>query len=289
MTHTQSNISLLTIVRGRRDHLHNMIRGVAEQRTQPREMIIVFMNEAVPERLPDPGCPLYLHRIDQTAHQLPLAAARNLAAGHAQGSILAFLDVDCIPHPDYLTRLQRAVTLTHGLVMGDIRYLPAATTDGKWSYSHLEARAEPHPRRPRLPEGESLISLPYHLFWSLSFGLQAAEFARLGGFDAAYQGYGGEDTDFAFNARQSRLPFYGCDARAYHQHHPVYSPPYNHLRDIVTNARRFHDKWQMWPMEGWLKQFEAEGLIDWQSDAIEILRTPDPELISTARSSSPFG
>ncbi|MCP9237828.1 glycosyltransferase family 2 protein [Lewinella sp. JB7] len=284
-----SDISLLTIVRGRRDHLHNLLRGVAQQTAPPREMIIVFMNEAIPRDLPDPGCKLYLHRLNDEDHPLPLAAARNRAASEAGGTMLAFLDVDCIPHPDYLRQLGSAVELTRSLVMGDVRYLPAGSTAGDWNFATLDRVAQQHPRRPALPEEpDSLIPLPYHLFWSLSFGLRATDFARLGGFDEAYSGYGGEDTDFAFTARHGRLPLYACGARVYHQHHDTYSPPYNHLREIVTNAVRFHQKWQIWPMDGWLKQFERAGYIHWNADGIEIIRDVEPQIVEEARSESPF-
>lgn len=284
-----SDISLLTIVRGRRSHLHNLLKGVREQQCKPREVIVVFMNEAIPDELPDPGCAIFLHRIDSDNNRLPVAAARNRAAAAARGEVLAFLDVDCIPHPDYLQQLEHAVHLTQGLVMGDVRYLPEGAADGNWSYNRLEQLALPHPRRPQLPADKPLITLPYHLFWSLTFGIRATDFARLGGFDQKYDGYGGEDTDFAFMARRVRLPFYGCQARVYHQYHRTFSPPYNHMRDIVINATRFHQKWQMWPMEGWLKQFERDGYIDWQEDEITVLREPDAATIDSAVTHSAWG
>ncbi|NJB86464.1 GT2 family glycosyltransferase [Lewinella marina] len=281
--------SLLTIVHGRRAHLHNLLRGIAGQRTRPHEVIVVFMNEDIPGDLPDPGCPLRPLQLNSDHHQLPLAAARNRAASAAEGDILAFLDVDCIPAPHYLEQLEAAVGLTHGLVMGEVRYLPEGAAAPGWSFSLLNQVAQPHPRRPRLPAGRDIMTLPYPLFWSLAFGLRATDFARLGGFDEGYVGYGGEDTDFAFNARATRLPLYGCGARVFHQYHPVYSPPYNHLSDIVSNARRFHSKWQMWPMESWLKQFERDGLIRWEPNDIEILREPHSEQVEDALRETLFG
>lgn len=283
-----SDTSLLTIVRGRRAHLHNLLRGIANQTSKPREVIIVFMNEAVPDELPDPGCELRLDSLRDEQYPLPLAAARNRAAALARGEVLCFLDVDCIPHGRYLEHLTHAVCLTKGLVMGDVRYLPEEATAGNWTDSSLDRLARPHPRRPKLPADHALMTLPYHLFWSLSFGLHASDFARLGGFDEHYRGYGGEDTDFAFTARKLRLPLYGCGARVYHQYHPSYTPPYNHLQDIVVNANRFYEKWQIWPMSGWLKQFEAEGYIDWRDKKLTLLKLPDQSTIAGAISEDPF-
>ena len=284
-----SEISLITIVKGRREHLRNLMRGVAAQQLRPDELIIVFMNEAATDRLPDPGCKVYTDSLFDPDHELPLAAARNRAATLASGRILAFLDVDCIPAPDYLRLLHAAVQRTHGLLMGDVRYLPEGATPDEWTAATLEERSLAHPRRPVIPPDRDLITLPYHLFWSLTFGIMAEDFARLGGFDGGYQGYGGEDTDFAFTARQVRLPPYVCRARAYHQFHPTYSPPYNHLEDIVANATRFHDKWQVWPMEGWLKKFAEQGYIDWQPHVIRLLKAPAPETVAAARTADPFG
>ena len=97
-----SDISLLTIVKGRRAQLNNLLRGVAQQTVAPKEVIVVFMNEPVPDDLVDPGCPVYLERLTDPDDDIPLAAARNQAAAKAAGSLLAFLDVDCIPAPYYL-------------------------------------------------------------------------------------------------------------------------------------------------------------------------------------------
>ncbi len=247
------------------------------------------MNEEVPEQLPDPGCKLYLHRHIDEDHPLPLAAARNRAAALASGEFLAFLDVDCIPHPDYLAQLIPAVERTKGIVMGDVRYLPKGSALDSWTFESLAADAIIHPRRPEIPADKDIIPLAYPLFWSLTFALRSTEFARLGGFDESYVGYGGEDTDFSFSARKAGVPLFACGARAYHQYHPSYSPPFNHLEDIVINANHFYRKWRMWPMEGWLRKFEEGGYIAWDKDSIRLLQSADEETIDTVRSESPYG
>ncbi|WP_409241961.1 glycosyltransferase family 2 protein, partial [Caballeronia sp. INML3] len=40
------------------------------------------------------------------------------------------------------------------------------------------------------------------MFWSLNFACHLNTFEQIGGFDDAYTGYGGEDTDFAFRAKR---------------------------------------------------------------------------------------
>ena len=55
-------------------------------------------------------------------------------------------------------------------------------------------------------------------------------------------------------------------AAAYHQWHPVGSPPVGHLTDIVRNGALFAKRWGWWPMGGWLTEFEALGLARRASD-----------------------
>ena len=112
------------------------------------------------------------------------------------------------------------------------------------------------------------------LFWSLCFGIRRQTFLNLGGFDSRFVGYGGEDTDFAFTARSRNLPFYKISALAYHQFHSSYSPPLNHLEEIVINARVFYRKWNVLPMEKWLKKFEELGYIKLINNRIKIIKYP---------------
>ena len=85
---------------------------------------------------------------------------------------------------------------------------------------------------------------------------------RFGGFCEEFTGYGGEDTDFAMNlsAHGVALQWVG-GADAYHQWHPVSSPPVEHLDDILRNAEVFARRWGWWPMEGWFRAFEQRGLV----------------------------
>ncbi len=284
-------ISVLTLVHDRPLHLKNMLLGLMQSQKLPDELVIIYMNEDKRYTLPQVPFPVIEKHIRSETSPIPLAAARNLGATAASGDYLIFLDVDCIPEPHLVSTYSHALRHFDGLLMGDIHYLPQSFDKQTWSFQQLRALAVAHPRRPVLTQDGLYPSTAYELFWTLNFALRSTTFSLLSGFDEQYCGYGAEDTDFAFTARQQGIPFALCRARTYHQPHAVYKPPLQHFTDIISNARRFKDKWQIWPMDGWLQQFADLGLISWKKTEkiIEIRRQPTPEEIEQARHQSPAG
>lgn len=230
---------------------------------------------------------------------LPLAGARNAAAARATAlgcTTLIFLDVDCIPGPTLVATYARAVeertrtapdsscdtpadaaasspegdppsdaAAESGVPgptvwAGGVAYLPPAPMDG-YDLAALPTSTRPHPARPAPPAGTRERARDLRLFWSLSFAMSATDFAAVGGFDEAYVGYGGEDTDFAMRlgATGGSLWWLG-GADAFHQHHPTQTPPLQHLHDIVRNPNLFAHRWGWHPMESWLAAFADAGL-----------------------------
>ena len=196
------------------------------------------------------------------APQRNLALARNTGAREAIRSghkHLMFLDADCLPGPQLVDRYRQALAeQPEAVVAGPVTYLPEGEirTDDP----------QPHAARPNPPAGQLEPAEDYNLFWSLSFALTADTWGRIegafGGFDTGFTGYGGEDTDFAWNLRKHGIAlFWVGGAHAYHQWHPVSSPPWEHLDDILRNAAYFHSMWGAYPMEGWLRAFEKEGAV----------------------------
>ncbi|WP_436717806.1 galactosyltransferase-related protein [Roseiconus lacunae] len=286
------SLSLLTIVRGRQTHLANQFRGLCQSTMSPTEWIIVGMDQDVDvSEFRQTKFPIVTARVDGDGKRLPLAEARNQAAELSRGDTLIFLDVDCIPSAHMIERFAE-VTQTHArLWMGSPRYLPEGVTKGNWDLVELDRIAVQHPLQPCLQENEQLVSSRYELFWSLCFAIRKDDFERLGKFDEQYRGYGGEDTDFAFSARRIGLPFAFVDAVAFHQYHAVYKPPMNHLVDVVSNARRFRQKWGVWPMESWLSAFANEGLVRFDpiNDQLELLRKPTSDQIEQSLTRTPAG
>nr|WP_245531613.1 galactosyltransferase-related protein [Corynebacterium capitovis] len=200
------------------------------------------------------------HVIDAPSRNL--AAARNAGARAAierGNDHLIFLDADCAASNDLVSRYSdELVRHPDAVLAGPVTYLNPGEL--------RTTNPDPHPARPNPPRGETLPAEDYNLFWSLSFAVTAQTWERIlgafGGFDTRFQGYGGEDTDFARNLEKHGFELLWVGgAHAYHQWHPVSSPPWEHLDDILANAAYFHTKWGSWPMEGWLEAFAEAGAI----------------------------
>jgi glycosyltransferase involved in cell wall biosynthesis len=252
------DVSVLTLAKGRAAHLRRLLDGLARGSRRPAECIVVSMDK-VPPSLPAMGFPLTVHHL--FAEGLPLAAARNAAARLATSPVLVFLDVDCIPAANLVAALAADAAREDGLICCEILYLPAGAT-GVATEEQLLARGIRHHVR-AFPRAGLRAEPNAGLFWSLAFAVRRPTFERLGGFDEAFSGYGAEDTDFAFRAREAgvRLLF-TASTRAFHQHHAIHDPPLNHFGDILANAERFHERHRFWPMEGWLDAFADMGLIE---------------------------
>lgn len=257
--------AVITIVAGRTAHLQRQGADVAALPVPPDLHVVVAMGAGEADRarpvLPETADVL---EVPTRGEGLPLAAARNRGADHALAAgaeLLVFLDVDCLPGPGLLQRYRAAATITRdALLCGPVTYLPPAPAGG---YPRdLSDLGQPHAARPVPAENAVIRGGDHRLFWTLSFAIGADSWARSGGFDAGYVGYGGEDTDFGQRARAAGLDLcWVGGAWAYHQHHPTAFPPVQHLDAILRNAARFRRRWGWWPMEGWLRAFAADDLI----------------------------
>ncbi|RVT42470.1 glycosyltransferase [Sphingobium algorifonticola] len=265
-------LSVLTIVKNRSSHLAQLVEGLRRSHRPPSELVIVDMASTSPVDIAPAPFPTRIVRIDLPG--LPLAAARNAAARAAHGEMLLFLDVDCIAMAALTGVMADNLACHDALICAEVLYLGPNDADGPWQESDLLERGARHPVR-AFPRHGVRREDNAGLFWSLVFGIRRRRFFDLGGFDEQFTGYGAEDTDFGFRARAHDLPllFMG-EAGAFHQYHDSFDPPLQHFDDIVRNAGLFRNRWQFWPMDGWLAAFEDMGLIVRHDTAIEVLRSP---------------
>ena len=263
-----TRVAVVTIAHGRHEHLAAQHRSLARGTARPDTYLTVAME--------DPG--IVEQEVDGLVREvvrtgrgpgggLPLATARNLGVRTAVergAEVVVLLDVDCLAGAGLVAAYADVVTRRpESIWSGPVTYLPPRPPGGyPDDPADLAGWDDPHPARPRPRPGELVEPLDPDLFWSLSFAVAADTWQRLGGFCEEYAGYGGEDTDLARSARARGIGL-GCvgGARAYHQHHPVSSPPVEHLDDILRNGRLFHERWGEWPMTGWLEEFERRGLV----------------------------
>lgn len=280
------SISVLTIVRDRHGHLAQLVEGLKRSDVSPDELIIADMGSDPAVTAPDADFPIRIVRV--AGEGLPLAAARNAAACAAIGDHLLFLDVDCIPMRGLVAEMACQLRRNDALICAEVFYLGPTDARGPWREESLTLSATTHPVRTFPARGVREEVNP-GLFWSLVFGIRRTRFKDLGGFDEGYVGYGAEDTDFGFRARQAgvSLLFMGGPG-AFHQHHDVLDPPLQHVEDIVRNAQRFRDRWQVWPMEGWLRAFSELGIVDWSEQSVRLVRPPDARQLKQALRQSAF-
>ncbi|WP_201555907.1 glycosyltransferase family 2 protein [Psychrobacter sp. 72-O-c] len=324
-TSTTIPVSVITTCDGRNRHLYNLLSSLAQSSVRPDEVIIVnddadpewlaqFPLNIV--QIPTTAGALLesdfnTPKIDTDIETVlktgfDIGRNRNSGAAHAKHDALIFLDVDCIVAPTFIEQLNAKLQAhPDALLMGQPRYLTRPLTDaegaqlqqGKLPKENLDKLSVYNPYRYNfelviddgVAENDKQTPIEqtqdYGAFWSLCFAISQSKFEQIGGFDTHYVGYGAEDTDFAFTARALNIDFYLTADVIYHQQHSVYRPPLNHLDSIVVNANRFYDKWQHWPMAGWLTEFAYMALIHWQAeqtDPIGIIRQPSAVEIEAA-------
>jgi GT2 family glycosyltransferase len=278
---TEPKVAVLTLAHGRHRHLTAQVEALSQGHRKPDLYLVAAMDDpAIPdvvERAAVPAAPAHEIRVlpvPARSGGLPLARSRNAAAAAAiaaGASLLVFLDVDCLPSPELVGRYEEAAAsvrpgnsdgMRPSVLAGTVHYLPPREP-GQTRYTMPDLTAtEPHPARPAPASGQVWAADDPLLFWSLSFAMTTQDWLTLGGFDEDYEGYGGEDTDFAMRlvAHDGQLLWVG-GAPCYHQHHDVQDPPLGHLADIVDNSNRFHARWGFFPMGGWLSAFADHGLI----------------------------
>ncbi|MBP2218520.1 glycosyltransferase family 2 protein [Arthrobacter sp. CAN_C5] len=287
------DFSVLVISSHRDLHLINLVDGLNRSTLKPTELVIAYMGQPNPAPLKSSIPVRVVHCASTNSSALPLAAARNAVATAATTATLIFLDVDCIPASTLCETLVNDLRVAGGLVMAQPRYLGAAGFPPDEGDGGLMRASIPHHARTSLapPAGEPPAATDrYELFWSLGFAVAAADFELIGGFDESFTGYGGEDTDFSFTARNKGVRLSFSAATMFHQHHGVTRPPLQHFADIVANSRVFGEKWGRWPMTGWLAAFADLGYIKWVTDArtIEVIRHPTAGEVAAARVDAPY-
>lgn len=258
---------IVTVAHGRHAHLGHQLPLLSLTDPESTHVVVAMDDPAIADVVEEHrgGRNVTVLSIDSDPGGLPLARARNVGVRHAveRGvDLIVLLDVDCVLAAGALSRyIEAAAAHPLALLCGPVTYLKEDDVVPERP-GQLAALRSPHPVRPDPAPGRCLPGGNHDLFWSLSAALTPSTWARVGGFCEEYVGYGGEDTDFSWVARSRDVDVVWVGgADAYHQYHPISSPPVEHIDAIVRNAHVFHRRWDSWPMRGWLTAFAERGLV----------------------------
>ncbi|MFD1257717.1 glycosyltransferase family 2 protein [Mucilaginibacter terrae] len=271
--------SIVTIVKGRRKQLANLLDSIKASTILPYDIHVVCMDDLDEIATPD-GLNVNVHLVNDI-HELPLATARNWGIAATQTDNVIFIDVDCIVSPTLFENLLMSLQADN-IIAAYPLYLPVVPNTG--NYGELKHKAITHPARERIPAGQPVQHLQ---FWSLMFAIQKQTFEKIGGSDESFKGYGAEDTDFAMSFQKMGVRLIFVLDYILHQYHDKHDPPLNHFDSIIENATRYRQKWDVLPMQRWLKAFEEMGLIK-IDQAGNITVTQKPTEIQLKNSVSPY-
>jgi GT2 family glycosyltransferase len=273
--------SIVTIVKGRRKQLANLLESVQASTLLPYDLQVVCMDNA-DDIKPPAGLNVSIH-VMGNSQKLPLAAARNAGMKAGKTGNIIFIDVDCIVSPT-LFESMLAQLHSRNIIAAYPLYLPFVPETG--DYAPLKQEAISHPAREHIPVGKPVEHLQ---FWSLIFGIRKQTFENIGGFDESFTGYGAEDTDFAMMFNQQGIKLFFVQDYVLHQYHDKYDPPVNYFDSIIENARRYRLKWNVLPMQRWLKAFRKMDLINIdQAENITIIQEPTDEQLRESISQNPY-
>ena len=190
---SRPRLSVIVPTCNRPSSLARCLAGISGQSFPLADLELIIVDDSgnsedsisLPENLDLPRCRMIKHSQNRGA-----AAARNTGAQAAKSTMLAFVDDDCRPEPDWVRALLAAAAAQQGVALAGAVLV-----------------AEPQPGTDRVTQ---LLSAPTSAADggvarapSANLAVPADGFAEVGGFDESYHHAGYEDYDFCLRWRQS--------------------------------------------------------------------------------------
>jgi GT2 family glycosyltransferase len=206
--------AFVVLTYNRPDALLAVLRALAPQ-CEARHTVVVADDGSRPENVQAlrAGLPHFACKVLHVWHPdvgFTASRARNLGAAHAGADYLVFLDGDCVPNPHFVRQHERLARPRHFVNGSRVLVGPGLTrsvADGKMDLSKLDAAAWL-----RLRMSGDVNKLTHLVRWagapfrvdarfrwkgirSCNFGVAAADFEAVNGFDETFAGWGHEDAD----------------------------------------------------------------------------------------------
>ena len=208
--------SVIVTTYNRPDALAAVLQGLAAQSDRDFE-VLVADDGSGPEtaqvlQQQARAFPVPLVHVWQEDQGFRAGAARNRAVAQAQGEYLLFLDGDCVPLPDFVSR-HKALADPHWFVAGNRILLSPSFTEHalqagwalharsalQWLWARL--RGQINRLTPLLRLGNAGWRKVSPLRWqgarTCNLAVWREDFVAVNGFDEAYAGWGHEDADLA--------------------------------------------------------------------------------------------
>lgn len=225
------SISLVLGTVGRTEEIDRLIRSIAVQSVQPKELLVLDQNlDARLKPYVELAGSLGLAVRHERLHPPSLARARNKGIHLASGDVIGFPDDDCWYEPDALAAVVEAFQAEPELDGVLIRWVEqCAAHDTRWDDGKLSLE-----EWQRFRGGDAS---------SISLFLRRELLNQLGGFDTRFgvgQWFGsGEETDLVLRALAQGANLRRCSAGSVHHHHPAKSqrPKLANASAVMRRAR----------------------------------------------------
>ena len=208
-------ISFVVLTYNRTDALLAVLRSLARQCNEDHQVIIADDGSRQDQvQMLFDHCPAFKCPVLHVWHPdkgFTIARARNLAASHATGEYLVFLDGDCIPSRGFVAQHERIaeagcfvngsrVLLNQRMtaqVINNVVDLPAQPVSF-WLRARLRGDANKLSHLVSWPR--KLLRVKKSFKWrgirGCNLGVWKKDFLNVNGFDESFEGWGHEDADF---------------------------------------------------------------------------------------------
>ncbi len=242
MNDARPKYSLVIPTYNRPEQLRRCLDGVAALETQKDRFEVIVVDDGSRTPVDDVVDEFRTNlniRLMRQENQGP-ATARNVGAAAANGDYLVFIDDDCVPEPDWLTRIGRRLALSPLTGVGGgatDRIGNCCTTAHQALMDYLYATFNANPEQAHFCATNNLC-LPREFF------------AELGGFATSFRYAAGEDRDFCDRWRAAGhelhyLPvarvdhYHALNLRTFLRLHYRYGRGARHYRALSKNAVGF--------------------------------------------------
>lgn len=172
------------------------LAGIAALETSPASFEVIVVDDGSCPPL-DPVVRPFRERFSVALVRQPNsgpALARNAGARQARATWLVFLDDDCIPRPDWLTRLGQAIRQRPGFLLGG-RVINGCPNNIYAEANQLLVDS--------VIDWFVRMNSPLRFFTSNNLAVPAPDFWEIGGFASEFRTAGGEDREFCSRWLQS--------------------------------------------------------------------------------------